>query len=181
MKVECPKGNFFFFKPKASEGVSSFDTTLFKNFKAYPELVSDVDEGSPEPLQAAGRLLVLAVEDEVRGRLGYEEGADEEHRRGYGDQKGALTPVQVGAGYVRQQDADVTQHLQHRRQTAAYPRQRDLRYVHLRPGAKTVLVTACYLGLRSFSFRGAGWFWDFRERANNHGRLFEILHVFFSF
>ena len=91
----------------------------------------DVDVGTAQPLQAARRLLVLAVEHEIGGCFRYEERAEEEHRGRDGDEEGALTPVQVVTRDVGEQHAYVPEDLEHRREAAADARQRDLRDVDL--------------------------------------------------
>lgn len=99
--------------------------------KRYLELVTYVDVIAAQPLQAVRSLVVFPVQNEIRRRLGYKQGPQKEHRGRYCHQEGALPPIQVRAGYVRQQHAHVAQHLQHSRQATPDARHRDFRYVHL--------------------------------------------------
>lgn len=91
----------------------------------YLELVTYVDVIAAQPLQAVRSLVVFPVQNEIRRRLGYEESPQKEHRRRYRDEEGALPPIQVRAGYVRQQHANVAEHLQHSRQATSDSRHRD--------------------------------------------------------
>ena len=72
------------------------------SFVNYLQFVTYVNVITAQPLQAVGSLVVLAVEDEVRRRLGYEQCPQKEHRRRYGYQQRALPPIQVRARDVRE-------------------------------------------------------------------------------